>query len=236
MHHLVPLLQDMACETFLKIVSKCKRKFVIMQVGGGLLLHSASAAAQPELWAFGAVVVVLTSKFRLSFRPVHCDAAVPCLPLLAASCMVLCSMLNYAVVIWAAAAGDVLLPSTPLTSTSHTHTHIQVGESEPFISELLSGLTATIQVGASAPAFHVGHIAGGTCNPNPALTLLACPHPPLAPRPAPSNPRPASITKRCASEASTLPPMSLPAPPPSYPWLRTWRRTRYTCSMRRWAS
>lgn len=27
------LLQDMACETFLKIVSKCKRKFVVMQVG-----------------------------------------------------------------------------------------------------------------------------------------------------------------------------------------------------------
>ena len=30
----MPPLQDMACETFLKIVSKCKRKFVIMQVGG----------------------------------------------------------------------------------------------------------------------------------------------------------------------------------------------------------
>ena len=27
-------VQDMACETFLKIVSKCKRKFVIMQVRG----------------------------------------------------------------------------------------------------------------------------------------------------------------------------------------------------------
>ncbi|PSC71723.1 exportin-1-like isoform X2 [Micractinium conductrix] len=33
MHETHPGVQDMACETFLKIVSKCKRKFVIMQVG-----------------------------------------------------------------------------------------------------------------------------------------------------------------------------------------------------------
>lgn len=33
MHETHPGVQDMACETFLKIVSKCKRKFVVTQVG-----------------------------------------------------------------------------------------------------------------------------------------------------------------------------------------------------------
>ncbi|GAA0143803.1 transporter [Lithospermum erythrorhizon] len=33
MHETHPGVQDMACETFLKIVQKCKRKFVILQVG-----------------------------------------------------------------------------------------------------------------------------------------------------------------------------------------------------------
>ena len=33
MHETHPGVQDMACETFLKIVSKCKRKFVLLQVG-----------------------------------------------------------------------------------------------------------------------------------------------------------------------------------------------------------
>ncbi|GER46774.1 exportin-1 [Striga asiatica] len=33
MHETHPGVQDMACDTFLKIVQKCKRKFVIMQVG-----------------------------------------------------------------------------------------------------------------------------------------------------------------------------------------------------------
>ena len=32
MHETHPGVQDMACETFLKICHKCKRKFVIMQV------------------------------------------------------------------------------------------------------------------------------------------------------------------------------------------------------------
>ncbi|KAL8472610.1 hypothetical protein ACS0TY_030052 [Phlomoides rotata] len=29
----IPSFKDMACDTFLKIVQKCKRKFVIVQVG-----------------------------------------------------------------------------------------------------------------------------------------------------------------------------------------------------------
>ncbi|XP_068667938.1 protein EXPORTIN 1A-like [Aristolochia californica] len=33
MHEIHPGVQDMACDTFLKIVQKCKRKFVIVQVG-----------------------------------------------------------------------------------------------------------------------------------------------------------------------------------------------------------
>lgn len=33
MHETHPGVQDMACETFLKIVSKCKKKFVVQQVG-----------------------------------------------------------------------------------------------------------------------------------------------------------------------------------------------------------
>ena len=33
MHETHPGVQDMACDTFLKIVQKCKRKFVILQVG-----------------------------------------------------------------------------------------------------------------------------------------------------------------------------------------------------------
>nr|XP_043627254.1 protein EXPORTIN 1A-like [Erigeron canadensis] len=33
MHEIHPGVQDMACDTFLKIVQKCKRKFVILQVG-----------------------------------------------------------------------------------------------------------------------------------------------------------------------------------------------------------
>lgn len=32
MHETHPGVQDMACDTFLKIVQKCKRKFVIVQV------------------------------------------------------------------------------------------------------------------------------------------------------------------------------------------------------------
>ena len=34
MHETHPGVQDMACETFLKITHKCKRKFVVLQVGG----------------------------------------------------------------------------------------------------------------------------------------------------------------------------------------------------------
>lgn len=33
-------LQDMACDTFLKIVQKCRRKFVILQVLDSLLLQN----------------------------------------------------------------------------------------------------------------------------------------------------------------------------------------------------
>lgn len=32
MHETHPGVQDMACETFLKICNKCKRKFVVLQV------------------------------------------------------------------------------------------------------------------------------------------------------------------------------------------------------------
>jgi hypothetical protein len=33
MHETHPGVQDMACDTFLKICSKCKRKFVVLQLG-----------------------------------------------------------------------------------------------------------------------------------------------------------------------------------------------------------
>ena len=36
MHETHPGVQDMACETFLKITHKCKRKFVVLQVRGSL--------------------------------------------------------------------------------------------------------------------------------------------------------------------------------------------------------
>ena len=38
MHETHPGVQDMACETFLKICGKCKRKFVTLQVSAGILL------------------------------------------------------------------------------------------------------------------------------------------------------------------------------------------------------
>ena len=37
MHETHPGVQDMACETFLKICGKCKRKFVTLQVRAGIL-------------------------------------------------------------------------------------------------------------------------------------------------------------------------------------------------------
>ena len=42
MHETHPGVQDMACETFLKICGKCKRKFVTLQVGAGSLLYIAA--------------------------------------------------------------------------------------------------------------------------------------------------------------------------------------------------
>jgi exportin-1 len=33
MHETHPGVQDMACDTFLKICAKCKRKFVVLQLG-----------------------------------------------------------------------------------------------------------------------------------------------------------------------------------------------------------
>ncbi|XP_073009328.1 protein EXPORTIN 1A [Typha latifolia] len=54
MHETHPGVQDMACDTFLKIVQKCKRKFVIMQVGetepfvAELLSYLASTIADLE--------------------------------------------------------------------------------------------------------------------------------------------------------------------------------------------
>lgn len=45
MHETHPGVQDMACETFLKICGKCKRKFVTLQVSAGILLcHSCLGA------------------------------------------------------------------------------------------------------------------------------------------------------------------------------------------------
>jgi exportin-1 len=41
MHETHPGVQDMACDTFLKIVQKCRRKFVILQVTYAILHISA---------------------------------------------------------------------------------------------------------------------------------------------------------------------------------------------------
>lgn len=46
--------QDMACETFLKIVSKCKRKFVIMQArAGAQRLRLVGSVDQLSAWLMG---------------------------------------------------------------------------------------------------------------------------------------------------------------------------------------
>ena len=39
MHETHPGVQDMACETFLKICYKCKRKFVLMQARSPCMAH-----------------------------------------------------------------------------------------------------------------------------------------------------------------------------------------------------
>lgn len=44
MHEMHPGVQDMACETFLKICHKCKRKFVILQAS--CCAHACPPAAQ----------------------------------------------------------------------------------------------------------------------------------------------------------------------------------------------
>jgi exportin-1 len=42
MHETHPGVQDMACETFLKICHKCKRKFVLMQARAPARFHPCS--------------------------------------------------------------------------------------------------------------------------------------------------------------------------------------------------
>ncbi|KAI5567313.1 hypothetical protein BDE02_13G082000 [Populus trichocarpa] len=49
MHETHPGVQDMACDTFLKIVQKCKRKFVIVQVGESEPFVSELLAAYQQL-------------------------------------------------------------------------------------------------------------------------------------------------------------------------------------------
>ena len=122
----------MACETFLKIVSKCKRKFVIMQVGALV-----SAGRNGE-WGWGAVQLfpgprqwrhqAKNKQINITIHPFKPHVSAP-----------------------AYLPPPPPPPPPPATHTHHHHHHphplraAQVGESEPFISELLSGLTATIQ-------------------------------------------------------------------------------------------
>ena len=53
MHETHPGVQDMACETFLKICGKCKRKFVTLQVSAGSLLCSQLPRCPVETGASG---------------------------------------------------------------------------------------------------------------------------------------------------------------------------------------
>ena len=93
MHETHPGVQDMACDTFLKISNKCKRKFVVQQARG--------ACARARVYFFSTVIA-----------PAHVDTT----------------------------------RHTRKHTHTHTHTHTtQVGESQPFLSELLDGLTTTIQ-------------------------------------------------------------------------------------------
>jgi len=47
MHELHPGVQDMACETFLKIAQKCRRKFVVAQPGDSASSQFRSSLAVP---------------------------------------------------------------------------------------------------------------------------------------------------------------------------------------------
>lgn len=123
-----PLLrQDMACETFLKIVSKCKRKFVVMQVGvpAGAVRIGRGTPAKPCPPCAASPDCSLPSPLLPPNTPA---------PHRLFSCKLLLAPPHL----------HLTIPSSH--SPLHpSHFFIQVGESEPFISELLTGLTATIQ-------------------------------------------------------------------------------------------
>ncbi len=49
MHETHPGVQDMACDTFLKIAQKCRRKFVILQIGEALPFIEEILATLPQI-------------------------------------------------------------------------------------------------------------------------------------------------------------------------------------------
>lgn len=68
MHETHPGVQDMACDTFLKICNKCRRKFVVLQVRpAGWLLQSADCNA-----LYAAVVLLLELARFPTAWPVAC--------------------------------------------------------------------------------------------------------------------------------------------------------------------
>lgn len=111
----------MACETFLKIVSKCKRKFVIMQVGQSGQPARTGLQERDALGDQGACHVGHPALGLSLAPPLLARPPGPPDPELAA-----------------AGSASTIAVGIPVRAP-------QVGESEPFISELLTGLSATIQ-------------------------------------------------------------------------------------------
>lgn len=121
------LWQDMACDTFLKIVQKCKRKFVTQQVCSRIF---------PKVYM---LVLDISFSFFIIVLKVN-----PCwfnLPIMNYKCYsfyfhVVSLVLNSCISI-----SSVDLRQVRIFTFAH---FLQVGENEPFVSELLSNLATTI--------------------------------------------------------------------------------------------
>ena len=102
--------QDMACDTFLKIVQKCKRKFVIVQVTFALEFSNFSWCWKPCIF----LVWWHVFQFGTVLPPCACTKE--------------------------KGGWGVETYYTLMICVSYS----QVGENEPFVSELLTGLPTTI--------------------------------------------------------------------------------------------
>jgi hypothetical protein len=120
------LWQDMACDTFLKIVQKCKRKFVTQQVSTRFFFPMSICLYLIFLF------LCLKSESLLGLvQSIHHDLQM--LVILFSCCF---TSLKFMHIISSIDLCQVLV---------FTFAHfLQVGENEPFVSELLSNLATTI--------------------------------------------------------------------------------------------